>query len=399
VSVIDQQSKQPAELADWVARARGLAPMIQAASDRIEQDRRVTPDVMAALHEAELFRMCLPRIHGGGEASLLTVVEVMRIIAGADASTAWCMGQSLGCSLSAAFLPPDAVHEIFDPPDTVVCWGAVNAAARAVATDGGFRVTGDWNFASGIRNATWLGAHVLICEPDGAPRLNPDGKQAIRTMLWPREKATVTDVWQVIGLMGTGSDSYAVDDILVPDRHVFIRDSATDRRVDTALYRITLTQFYGAAFAGVALGIARTLLDDFTTLAGGKTASGTSRKLGENPAIQVQIAQAEARLRASHAYLAEMIGEFWDTADGGADFTLNQRARLRIASTHAINEARDVADFAYRAAGSSAILKRNPFERRFRDINAAAQQVQGQPSNLEQAGQVFLGMETSGNRL
>jgi len=400
VSVINQQSEKQTVGIDWIARARSVAPVILAAADRTEQDRKVPKDVIAAMHDAELFRICLPRVYGGGEASLLTIFEVMQIIAAADASTAWCMGQSLGCSLAAGFLSPEGAHEVFDARDAIVCWGAVNTTARAVITDGGLRVTGKWNFASGIGNATWVGAHILLSEPDGAPHMDPvTGKQAMRTMVWPRSETTVTDVWQVIGLMGTGSNTYEVDDIFVPDRRIFIRDSVAERKFDTPLYRITLTQFYGASFAAVHLGIARPMLDDFIALARGKTASGTVGKLGESPTVQVQIAQAEARWRSARAYMVEMITEIWDSAGTGAELTLDQRARLRIASTHAINEARDVAYYAYRAAGSTAILKSNPFERRFRDMNAAAQQVQGQPSNMEQAGQVFLGMEIGGNRL
>ena len=400
MGVIDQHSEHQAGGIDWVARANDVAPVILAAAGRTEQDRKVPDDVITVMHEAELYRMYLPRDFGGGEASLMTVFQVLQIIAAADASTAWCMGQSLGCSLAAGFLDPEGAHEVFDARDTIVCWGAVNAAARAVITDGGLRITGNWNFASGIGNATWVGAHILLWDPNGEPHMDPTtGKQAIRTMVWPRSEATVTDVWQVIGLMGTGSNTYEVDDIFVPDRRIFIRDAASERKIDLPHYRISLTQFYGASFAGVHLGIARPMLDDFIALAGRKTASGTVGTLAQNPTIQVQISQAEARWRSARAYLVEMIGEIWDTACAGEELSLDQRARLRIASTHAINEARDVGDYAYRAAGASAILKSNPFERRFRDINAAAQQVQGQPSNLEQAGQVFLGMDIAGNRL
>ena len=384
---------------DWVARAKALAPMIAEAADQTERDRRVTPGVIAAMHDAEIFRICLPRSIGGGEVELRTMIEVLEIVAGADASTAWCLGQAFGCSLTAAYVTPETAREIFGPADSVVAWGAANTSAVAVATEGGYRVTGEWPFASGIRNATWHGAHILVAEADGSPRLGPDGKQLRRTMVWPRANSTVTNVWRVIGLEGTGSDNYAVDDLLVPDRFVFIRDGASDRREAGPLYRFALTPFYGAGFAGVLLGIARPALDAFVELASGKIAGGTSRRLAENTSIQEQVAKAEARLRSARAFLMEMVAEVWEIAGTGRDFTLDERARLRIASTHAMTEARDVVDFAYRAAGASAILKGNPFERRFRDMNAAAQQIQGQPSNMEQAGQVFFGMEGPFTRL
>ncbi len=387
------------ENVDWVARAKTLAPVIAKAAERTERDRRVPADVMAAMHEAEIFRLCLPRSLGGGEADLRTVIEVLEIVAGADASTAWCLGQALGCSLAAAYVAPETAREIFGAPDSVLAWGAANTTARAVAAGGGFRVTGEWPFASGIRNATWYGAHVLVDEADGSPRLGPDGKHIRRTMMWPRASSTVTDVWRVIGLEGTGSDNYSVDDLLVPDRFVFIRDAESERREAGPLYRFNLTTFYGAAFAGVLLGIARPALDSFVELASGKVAGGTTRRLAENTSIQEQVAKAEARLRSARAFLMEMVAEVWEIVREGRDFTLDERARLRIASTHAMTEARDVVEFAYRSAGAGAILRDNPFERRFRDMNAAAQQIQGQPSNMEQAGQVFLGMKGPFTRL
>ena len=98
---------------DWVARAREVVPVIEGAVERIESERRVPKDVIAAMHKAELFRMCLPRSMGGGEADPLTVMLTTETIAAADASTAWCLGQGLGCSRSSGYLDPAVLR---DPP-------------------------------------------------------------------------------------------------------------------------------------------------------------------------------------------------------------------------------------------------------------------------------------------
>ena len=163
---------KPREI-DWVARARDAAPLIASHADRTEREGRVTPEVMAAMHEAELFRLCLPRSMGGGEASPMTLSRVVSTVAEADASTAWCLGQGLGCSLSAAFLAPEVASEIFGAPDSVVAWGPYNASGRVAKAAGGYRLTGRWSYASGIRNATWFGAHTMETARDGKPRLNP----------------------------------------------------------------------------------------------------------------------------------------------------------------------------------------------------------------------------------
>ena len=152
-------------------------------------------------------------------------------------------------------------------------------------------------------------------------------------------------------------------------------------------------------FAGVALGIARTALDDFIGLAAKKTPAHMAMVLRENPAVQRQVAQAEANLGAARSYLIDMIRTAWDSGEPPDRWSVDQRARLRLACTHAVLQARDTVTFAYQAAGSGAIFDNNPFERRFRDINTVANQAQGQPVNLEQAGMALLGIEQTGSRI
>lgn len=394
----DKQTEEEGVI-DWVARARDLAPVIAAAADRTEAGRRVPPDVMAAMHEAELFRMCLPRSMGGGEAPPLTVMLTLEAIAAADASTAWCLGQGLGCSRSAAFLDPAVAREVFAAPDAILSWGPPAGPVKAVAVEGGYRVTGRWRLASGIRNATWVGPSCPVVEPDGSPCLGADGKPLTKNMLLPIGSATVTDVWNVIGLNGTGSDSFAVTDVFVPDAFSLVRDKPVDRREDGPLYRMLMTTFFGIGFAGVALGVARTILDSFIDLAATKTAANAATVLRDNPAVQRQVAQAEANLGAARAFLIERVEAVWDSGLMPEDWPREQRARLRLASTHAVNTARDTAAYAYQAAGSTAIFEDSNFERRFRDINTIAQQAQGQPTNMEQAGSVLLGVEQTGHRI
>ena len=387
------------ETIDWVGRAEAVVPVILGALGRIESERRVSKDVIDAMHEAELFRMCLPRSMGGGEADLLTVMLTTETIAAADASTAWCLGQGLGCSRSSGYLDPAAAREVFGKPGSILAWGPPDGKAEAVVVEGGFRVTGKWRFASGIPNATWVGPHCQVIEPDGSPRLGDNGKPVHRTVLLPKTSATVTDVWQVIGLRGTGSNSFAVDDLFVPAAFSFARDAVADRREDGLLYRMPLTTFYGVAFAGVALGIARTVFESFLDLARDKTPSHNVSVLRENPAVQRQVAQAEANLGSARAYLIHMITSLWNSGLLPHEWPLEERARLRIASTNAVCQARDTVSFAYQAAGSSAIFESNPFERRFRDMNTVAQQAQGQPINFEHAGTALLGLEVMGGRV
>jgi alkylation response protein AidB-like acyl-CoA dehydrogenase len=321
-------------------------------------------------------------------------VRVVEEVAKADASTAWCLNQNCVCSMTAAYLEPAAAEEIFGPREAVLAWGSQGGDGAALVTDGGFRVTGTWAFASGGRRATWLGAHCPIVERDSTRRVRRGGAPDIRTMLFPIGQAKMTDIWSVMGLRGTGSDAYTVADLFVPAAHAATRDEPSERRHPSPLYCVPTGSLYASGFAGLALGIARTMLDDLERLAVDKTPRGRKNTMRENAVIQAQVAQAEARLRSARAFLFDSLTHIWPAVVAGGEITFDQRMQIRVASTWAINEAADVARTAYGAAGSTAIFQSQPFERRFRDIHAVTQQVQGRPAHFETVGAHILGLET-----
>ena len=375
---------------DYLQRARELAPELAAAADEIERRRELPEPILAALVERGFFRLLLPRSLGGAELLPTAFVPVIEEIAKADASTAWCLNQAAGCAMTAAYLEPAAACEIFGGPRGILAWGPGPGKARVV--EGGYRVTATWSFASGSHHATWLGCHVPIVEADGTPRLYPSGTPVIRTMLFPKSNAKMTDIWRVIGLKGTGSDRFSVEDLFVPQRHSATRDDET-RREKGLLYRFSSLQLYAAGFAGVAMGIARSTLDGFVELARDKVPFRSGGALRDNHLIQSQVAQAEARLAAARAFLLRSIEEITTELAQAGHLTLDQRMAIRLASTFAIHQSLQVVDTAYHAAGSTAIFEENPFERRFRDIHTVSQQLQGRSEHFETVGQYLLGLE------
>ena len=382
---------------DYLQKARELVPTLSAASDEIEELRELPERIVEALIEGGFFRMLLPRSLGGAELDPLTYVQVLEEIAGADPSTAWCLGQNSGCSMSAPYLEPAVAREIFGPPRGILAWGPdLPGAGRGVAVEGGIRVTGRWGFATGSRHATWLGAHVPIFESDGTPRMNPNGRPFVRTVLFPKSSAEIIDNWHVIGLRGTGSDSYALNDLIVPQKYTASRDNEAERREPGLLYRFTSGMIYAASFSNVSLGIARGALDAFVVLARDKIPRGARGTLRENNVVQSQVAQCEARLRSSRAFIHQTLAEMWKEAERNGEFRYEQHVRLRLSTTWAIHQARDVVATVYGAAGSTAVFTDNPFERRLRDIHAGTQQGQGRPIHFETVGQVLLGLPPQG---
>ena len=371
--------------------ARALAPTIATFGDRVEAERRLPKPLADALHDAGLFRMLLPRSLGGAELDPPTFVQVMETVAMADASTAWVLGQTAGCSMIAAYLEPTVAKQVFGPPRGVLAWGS-GPQGSAVRVDGGFRLTGSWSYASGIREATWVGAHTFVVHGDGSPMRHADGAPVVRTLLFPIEQAQITDVWDVMGLRGTGSDTYEVADLFVPDAHSAARDDAAERREQGPLYCFSSGNLYASGFACVSLGIARALLDTYLELASAKTAHRAKKPLRESPVVQTQVALADARLRAARSHLLATLGAIQDAARHAGEVTLAQRVRIRQAASFASREGREVGTLVFHAAGAQAIFASGPWERRLRDLHTVSQQLQGRDDHFEAVGRFLLGL-------
>lgn len=376
-----------------VARAEALRPVVEAASNEIERERRLPPALLDRLHEARLFRLLLPRSSNGIETDPLTFFHVIETIARGDASTAWCLSQAGGCAMSAAYLDLPVAQSIFgDDPRAVLAWGP-GPKVRAVACEGGYRVTGVWAFASGGRHATWLGAHCPIFEADGSPRRDADGRQQERTMLVRAEDVQWTDIWSTVGLRGTASDQFALTDFFVRADHSMTRDFEKERREPGPLYRMGAGTCYQVGFAGVACGIARGALDCFLEVARDKIPRGHRSPIRDNAVVQAGLAQAEVNLRAARGFVLQSMADTWKGLQAGRTIAIEQRITIRMAATNAIHKAREAVDFAYNAAGATAIFESHPLERRFRDIHTVTQQLQGRMSHFETVGAWMMGAE------
>ncbi|HEY3910281.1 MAG TPA: acyl-CoA dehydrogenase family protein [Stellaceae bacterium] len=372
-----------------VARARDLAELIASEADAIERDRRLTAPILEALHEARLFRMLYPRSVGGDEIEPSQYVLAIEELARADGSVGWCASIANSIGLFAPYLGPEAARRVFGGPRATCAWGPPNES-QGIAVPGGYRVTGRWDFASGCRHASWIGAHGTVLEPDGSLRLNNFGRPTIRTWLFPAAEAILLDNWNPIGLRGTASESYTVKGLFVPEELTGTREDPTLRREPGPLYAFPQQTLYSVGIASVALGIARGMLEAFIDLASRKTPRGSAR-LADNAVIQAEIARGEAKLGAARAYLVGTVRDIYDRADETAPIDIPDRARARLAGSHAISSALAVADWAYKAAGVDAIFPGSPFERRFRDIHTVSQQIQSRDAHYETIGQVLLG--------
>ncbi|MGZ0188330.1 MAG: acyl-CoA dehydrogenase family protein, partial [Alphaproteobacteria bacterium] len=193
-------------------RATALGPEIAAAADEIDRTQRFPEPLLSDMHDAGMCRLLLPASLGGDEAHPVDYLDAIMEVARHDGSVGWNMFVANSSTLIAPFIPLESAQKIYADPRAVIAWGPPNSCTLA-AIDGGYQVNGTWDFASGCRQSTWMGAHANVIESNGERRLNAAGAPLIRTVLFPVDQAERHGDWSPLGLRGTASETYTVTDI------------------------------------------------------------------------------------------------------------------------------------------------------------------------------------------
>ena len=377
--------------------ARKLAPQIRSCANATEAARELPRPLFEALADAGMFHLVLPRTLGCPELDLPTYIQVIEELGKADASTAWAINQGAVFATYAARMPPEVARAIWiDTPRSVVS-NTPAPSAQAVVVPGGYLVTGQQGFSTGCRHASWVAPHAQIIE-DGHPRRLADGQPETRYLFVPVTEAERLDTWHVRGLRGTGTHHFAVHEVYVPaERSVLAR---TAPLLETGpLYQISRGLVFASGDAAVALGVARSCLTTFYELAGTKMPRAMTGLLREQPMVQADIGHAEADLRAGRAFLTETVRDLWATVSAAGTLSLDQRATLRIATTHAIRLAIQVVDTVYNAAGATAVYEGHPLQRAFQDMHVISQHTQARRTHYEFVGRHWLGLPIDETRL
>ncbi|HEY0436324.1 MAG TPA: acyl-CoA dehydrogenase family protein [Phenylobacterium sp.] len=372
---------------ELVERARRLAAEVAPRGAEIEAAGRIPRDISLAMGEAGFYRMYMTAARGGPEVSPRTAAEVCEALAQGDAACGWVAFIAATTTLAFGRLTDDAVAEIMARPDSLVT-GVFAPNGVAERVEGGFRVNGRWDWGSGSPNADWIGGGCVLVE-DGKPLTNSAGVARNHMLFFPREQVTSLDTWEVSGLRGTGSTAFEVRDVFVPERHaagVLVRGLP-----DRPLFRFPPFSPLAQGIGAVALGIARASLDEATRVVGEKRRGGSSAPLAERSHTQIEIARAEARLRAARAFFYGSIDAAWAAAQDSGPVAVEHSRDMRLAVNHAVSEAVAVVDAMYGLAGGTSVYAASPLQRQFRDVHVATQHFMVSPSTLETAGRLFLG--------
>lgn len=371
-----------------IGAARAIGPAIRAAAPGIDAERRLPDDLVDALTGAGVFQMYLPRSVGGPEVHPLTGMAVCEELARHDGSVAWCAQVAAATTTFLAWLDPAATEEmVATTAGPLHVAGSARPLGTAIRTGDGYRVSGRWNFASGVRHANWFLASAFV-----------DGTSP-RTMLVPIDQGRIVANWDVMGMRGTGSDDYVIDDVDVPRARIAARhwvEQRTEPLFDPAFNMVTTW----APTAGVGLGLARGAIDALVEL-GDRASAGSATALRDRPPVQDAVGEAEAIAGAARAYCVATIEEAWavrlacggETPERRAELLAEPVARAQLAITHSLNEAVRVADLCFHAAGTNAVSAANRLERFLRDAHTAVLHAAGQPIHRRVAGRVRLGLD------
>jgi alkylation response protein AidB-like acyl-CoA dehydrogenase len=374
-------------LIDPINALNSLTNLIRTECRDMDTTRKVPTPVIRALQEADVFRLMSPLEVGGREVPPVTFLNVVEAASYADGSVGWCVMIG-GCYATfGGMLPLEGAHNIYGDPRTISA-GAFRPDGIAVEVEGGFRVTGRWPLASGSSHANWYIAGCAI-QRDGQPVIGPNGAPLMREVFFPASVTKIIDTWDSTGLRGTASHDYAVSDVFVPSSHTlwFQEPPVSDR----PLYRMPPVAMFATFIGAVPLGIARHAIEEFITLAAGKTLPISNSLLADKPVAQDRLGRAHALVAAGRRYLTESLNDLWERVEGGHAPTMGDRAGLWLAATHAGHSALQAIELLYGTAGSSSVYASCPLDRCLRDARTAVQHICTQESNFELAGRHLLG--------
>jgi indole-3-acetate monooxygenase len=372
-----------------LAGLEALAPNIASARASIDGDRRLPTDLVAKLRATGCFGMTLPRALGGSELDPLEQFAICEAAARLDASVGWCVMIGSDAGYYSAWLDDAATRELWTSPDAITA-GWIVPAGKAEEVDGGYRVSGRWQFGSGCTHADVIVGGCVVCDRNGQikPSVHAGETADWRIAVMPATVVEVQDTWYTTGLAGSGSHDYVASDVFVPAGHTFDLHDGPKR--PGPLYA-----FYGMFFsnlAAVPIGAAQSAIDVFVELANTKVVMPTFTLMREEARAQQTVADAEALVSSGRAWAIDVLGDLWDTLNKGYLPDEVQRARFRLSAMNACRSARQAVQYLYEAAGSSAIYATNPLDRALRDQLTISAHLIASTRNLEPAGRVRLGL-------
>lgn len=370
-----------------------LAEMVAREAPVSEAGRTLSAPTVDAMWDCGLMRHLNPIAAGGVEPTFAEMIETWIEMARLDGSFGWIGIANLPSAAAvAAYLPDAGFDEVFGGEDhQVTLGGQFFPNGSGAATDGGYQVTGSWNFGSGTGHSAYVAAGFMPTV-DGEVVWASEGVPDLRVAIVARDDVTFTDGWHVQGLKGTGSYDYEVHDVFVPEHRTFPLFCRTPQRGASPAFRMGLLSITAAGHASWALGVSRGMLDDVTELAASKVRMGEPSSLAGKATFQSGLAHHECLWRAARLLIQDTFSTIEGQVGDGTNISPTMRADLRAAAVFATDASREIAEWAHLAAGTTAIREGSRLERAFRDLYTGTQHAFISEKVAIDAAQVWLGI-------
>lgn len=371
----EQRIRTPQEV---LAAARESTEFIDSFGDENDREGRIAQPVIDRLFDIGAFGILTPREFGGSEATPREAMDLYRTLSYADPSTGWVtMAIAMVTGLAGAFFDRETADELFRTPRLGIA-GQGTRPGRAVPVEGGYLVSGDWQFASGIKHSTHL--HTAAQDTETGET---------RFFIIPVSEVEFVENWDVLGLRGTGSIDYTLRDKFVEKRYSY-PSLSTEPVTGGALYRIGIGNFASINHGAWALGISRRLLDELQLFV--QDRAGAPNSLAASTSFQEQYGVAELRLRSAQALLYSTWEQIEQSLARGEPIDVRLETVNRAALCNATQAMDEVAGFAFRNMGTTA-LRSGAVQRLYRDVHGGTQHISSSPLILQAAGREFAGLE------
>ena len=366
---------------------RELAPSVRARAEEFEATRCMPADLFDELKAAGVWRLLTPRSHGGLQAGLLPSIDLLETLAIADGSTAWTTMIGLETPQILSLLPRETYDQVYGAGPDVTAGGSFMPIGQARVTDGGYRITGRWPFASGCQRWDWLLGNCVVLE-DGQPRTAPTGQPETRAAVFPAEEMRIEDTWHTLGMRGTGSHHIAIDDAFAPEERTLDIFMGRPSVEGVARYPIIDFHFH---ITIIAIGIARAALEEVVEAAKTKQRFSMRTTLARTPLIQHRLGRAEIALRAARAFLYTEAERASAAMKSGTEDFLSLAVRVWANHAWIAQTCADVVETCYSAHGASGIYDGSPLQRYVRDMQTICQHSALNENSSTRAGAALLG--------
>jgi alkylation response protein AidB-like acyl-CoA dehydrogenase len=375
-------------MTETLERVQAIAEVVRGGAEDGERERRLEPKVVGAMREAGVFRMVMSTSFGGPELSPPEQLAVIEALSAFDGAAGWCGMINCDGGYATAYLDPEAAKQLYPTLDEPTVLVAAPRGA-AVEVDGGYRVNGQWPFASGSSHAEVFWLNCLDMDGENM-RPGSHGLPATRMVGLRRAEVEVLDTWHTTGLAATASNDVRVTEVVVPAERTF---SIHEGEPVNAAPLYSWRWFFITKLAGVPLGVARAAIDEAIAVAETKLTMPTMQLAREDAVVQANVARARALVRSARAYVDDTLGRVWAVALGGDEPSPHDWADCRLAMTHAATSAKEAVTLVYEAMGTTGVYRRSPLDRHFRDVTTMAQHLVCQTKTYGAAGRRFLGLD------